>query len=237
MVRGLYAAAAGISTQIAKNDIYAANLANVSTAGYRRSRISQQSFSPLFAAEQSPDTSLPGGLAVSSAGLDLTPGPLTQTAGDFDLAIVGRGFFCVRTPAGEAFTRSGQFHLDTDSTVVTRDGYPLLGTKGPIRITSGKMTVDEQGRVWDGDRLVDSLRLVEFPDGAGLTKAAGGLILATGRRPAGDYKIVQGALEGSNVEAMSELQRMMNGLRLYEANVRVLQAHDDSIAVLLQEAA
>lgn len=237
MVRGLYAAAAGIRTQIAKNDVYAANLANVSTAGYRRSRISQESFSPVLAAVQNPNEPLRSGLAVSSGGLDLTPGPISQSGSDFDLAIVGQGFFCVRTPAGDSFTRNGQFQLDANNIVVTRDNYPLLGAKGPIRIASGSMSVDERGQVWDGEQLVDGLRIVEFPDPAGLSKAAAGLILGTGQRPADNYKIMQGAVEGSNVEAMTELQRMMNGLRLYEANVRVLQAHDESIGVLLREAA
>jgi len=240
MIRGLYAAAAGIQAQITKNDVYAANLANVSTAGYRRTRISQASFPPELAASQNfPDASgaLSGGLAVSAAGLDLTPGPIAQTGNDFDLAIVGQGFFCVRTPAGVSFTRNGQFQLDATSTLVNRSGYPLLGGNGPIRIASGNMTVDEHGQVRDGTQVVDALRVVDFADPAGLTKQAGALLIGTGQRAATDYKIIQGAVEGANVQPISELQKMMNGLRLYEANVRALQAQDNSIATLLREAA
>jgi len=237
MLRGLYTAASGIQAQTAKNDIYVANLANISSAGYRRSQVSQESFPQSLAAlDNGAPIQLRGGVTVSSGGLDLTPGPITQTANDFDLTIVGSGFFCVRTPAGVAFTRNGQFQLDADSVLVNRDGYPVLGVKGIIRIASGKLKVDEQGQAWDGDKPVDALRIVDFSDGANLSKQAGSLLVGTGSRPADDYTIVQGAFEGSNVNALLELQRMMNGFRLYEANVRALQMQDDSIETLLSQA-
>jgi flagellar basal-body rod protein FlgF len=245
MIRGLYSAASGIATQTAKNDVYAANLANVSTAGYRRSRVTQTGFPRDLAianllsdasASSGATSGLRGGVTVSAAGIDLSPGPISQTNNDFDLAISGAGFFCLNSPQGVIFTRSGQFQLDASNTLVSRSGYPVLGRGGPIRVTSGSLRVDESGQVWDGGQPVDTLRIVTFADSAALTKTQGGLLAAGGWQPATGYKIIQGAVEGSNVEAMAEMQKMMNGLRLYEANVRALQAQDDSIATLLREA-
>lgn len=245
MVRGLYAAAAGISVQMQRQDVYAANLANVSTTGYRRSSIAQQSFPadlallPTTATERGgepPQGTLTGGLSVSPGSLDLTPGPIIQTSSDFDLAVSGSGFFCVRSPQGEAYTRDGRFSLDTDGVVVNPSGYPLLGTRGQLRITTGQMRVDSQGAVYDGDQLVDSLRIVEFDTPVALTKLGDGLIVGAAPRVATGYEIVQGAVEGSNVQAVTELQRMMAGMRLYEANVRALQTQDETIGSLLREA-
>lgn len=245
MVRGLYAAAAGISVQMDRQDVYAANLANVSTAGYLRTRIVQQSFpadldlppvGTARGAELPLAGALRGGLALSPGSLDLTPGPITQTSADFDLAIAGTGFFCVRAPQGEAYTRDGRFRLDADGVVVNSAGHPLLGARGQIQITSDQLRVDAQGAVYDGDRLVDTLRIVDFATPVGLTKLGDGLILGPDPRLATGYEIIQGAIEGSNVQAVTELQRMMAGMRLYEANVRALQTQDETIETLLREA-
>ena len=245
MIRGLYSAASGITTQIAKNDVYAANLANVSTAGYCGSRVSQTAFprdlaisNLLSGAPNFPGATdgLRGGVVVSAAGVDLSPGPISQTNNDFDLAISGDGFFCLNSPQGLIFTRSGQFQLDAGNTLVSQSGYPVLGLGGPIRLASGALTVDEGGQVWDGDQLVDTLRIVTFADGSGLRKTEGGLVGGSGPQPATGCKIAQGAIAGSNVRAMAEMSKMMTGLRLYEANVRALQAQDESIATLLREA-
>ena len=245
MIRGLYSAASGMTTQAAKNDVYAANLANVSTAGYRRSRVIQTSFPRDLAISNllsevlnSPGASggLRGGVVVSAASVDLSPGPISQTNNDFDLAISGAGFFCLNSPQGLIFTRSGQFQLDASNTLVSRAGYPVLGLDGPIRLASGALKVDESGQVWDGDQPVDTLRIVEFADPGSLRKTEGGLVGGSGERPATGYTIAQGAIEGSNVRAMTEMGKMMNGMRLYEANVRALQMQDESIATLLREA-
>src|SRR6056297_737135 len=142
MVRGLYIAASGINLQSRKNDVYAANLANVSTAGYRRSQAAGEGFvmSPVGRAELRAAES-PMLLAASSqAPVDLRPGPIVETGNDFDLAINGRGLFCVQTPQGEAYTADGQFQLNEQHVLINDSGFPVLGQNGPIRITSGEFT-------------------------------------------------------------------------------------------------
>jgi flagellar basal-body rod protein FlgG len=120
--------------------------------------------------------------------------------------------------------------------VVNPSGYSLLGTRGQIRLTTDQMHVDSQGAVYDGEQLVDSLRIVEFDTPVGLSKLGDGLIVGAVPRLAAGYEIIQGAVEGSNVQVVTELQRMMTSMRLYEANARVLQTQDETIGSLLREA-
>jgi flagellar basal-body rod protein FlgG len=236
MVRGLYVAASGISLQTKRNDVYAANLANVSTAGYRRSQATGQGFEIADDSGRQPEQNRTYLAGASGAPVDLSPGRLVQTGNDFHLAVQGRGLFCVQTPNGEAYTANGQFQLNNQNTLVTKNGHPVLGQQGPMRIT-GDFRVAEDGQVFDGDRPVDSLRIVEPADPAALQKLEGGLLLGGDPAPAADVRVVQGAHEGSNVRSMQELQRMMSGMRLYEANVRTLQIQDQTISTLLREAA
>ncbi len=238
MIRGLYSAASGVSAQAARTDIYAANLANSSTNGYLRNRVSQMSFPhDLVASSAFMDATgtLGGGVTISGAGIDFTPGAIQQTTNSLDLAIDGKGFFCVSTPAGEGYTRNGAFQLSRDGTVVTRDGYALLGRGGPIRVGSADITIDEQGRVWEDGRAVDTLRISEIPNDGRTAKMDATVLMSTEANAARGFKVVQGAIEGSNVNTMRELQMMMSSQRQYEASIRAIQAQDDSLQVLLRD--
>ncbi len=235
MVRGLYAAASGMNAEAQKAAIFAANLANVSTAGYRASRMSQSSFASDLAAARSSASAFAGGTHVTAASMDMSPGPIVHTENDFDLAINGQGFFCIQSSAGIAYTRNGQFQLNAESILVTRNGDLVLGENGPIEITSGTFSVGQDGRIFDGQVAVDTLRVVEFADPSGLEKLGDGLVIGGKTIAGADFAIEQGAYESSNVSAIDALQRMMNGQRLYEANARALQTQDQSIETLLRE--
>jgi len=236
MVRGLYLAASGMSLQTKKNDLYAANLANVSTAGYRRLQATGEGFAIDQDSGDQPEQNRMLIAGPSRAPVDLSPGPIVQTGNDFHLAIQGRGLFCLQTPQGEAYTANGQFQLNAQNVLVSKAGHPLLGQQGPMRIADGDFRVSEDGQVFEGDRPVDTLRIVTPTDPAALQKLEGGLMVGGDPAPAGDIRIIQGAHEGSNVQSMQELQRMMSGMRLYEANVRTLQIQDQTVSTLLREA-
>lgn len=236
MVRGLYVAASGMSLQTKKNDIYAANLANVSTAGYRRCQATGQGFAIADDSGRPPEQNSMLMAGPSRTPVDLSSGPVIQTGNDFHLAIQGRGLFCLQTPQGEGYTADGQFQLNDQNVLVSKAGHPVLGRKGPMRITSGQVRVRENGRVFDGDRLVDTLRIVDPTNPSSLLKLERGLLIGGDPAPANDTRIIQGAYEGSNVQSMQELQRMMSGMRLYEANVRTLQIQDETVGTLLREA-
>ena len=237
MVRGLYVAASGMNLQTKRNDVYAANLANVSTAGYRRLQAAGEGFSVEHDSGSSPERPQMLMAGPSAAPVDLSPGPIAHTGTDFHLAIEGQGLFCVQTPQGEAYTANGQFQLNSDNVLVTHNGHPVLGQQGPMRITTGEFSVTEGGEVFDRDRAVDTLRIINPTNPAALQKLEGGLLLGGDPAPAGEGRVIQGAHEKANEQSMQELQKMMAGMRLYEANVRTLQIQDQTISTLLREAA
>src|SRR5690606_34192568 len=136
MIRALYTAASGMDAQQSNIDVIANNLANVNTAGFKKSRMEFQDLvyqqmqaagSPTSTSSEAP-VGLEVGLGTMPAATtrDFSNGNLRATNAPFDLAIEGRGFFQVTLPNGETgYTRAGSFHLSADGTLVTSDGYPL----------------------------------------------------------------------------------------------------------------
>jgi flagellar basal-body rod protein FlgG len=229
MIRGLYAAASGMVAQIARQDTYAHNLANVSSVGFRGTRTVVGKFADSLATAFGASSRTAGAVHAAEAGLDPTTGPLMRTDRPYDLALSGSAFLTVQTVGGVAYTRDGQLQLDVQRRLVTRAGQPVLGQNGPIVVPSGDMTVDEQGVVFCQGQRLDALRLAEpeRPQPAG-----DGLYTAGQVRPATQFTVSQGMLEQSNVNAMQEMSRMLNGFRLYEANATALRYQDQSLGTL-----
>ena len=182
----IYIAAAGALASEKRMQLIANNLANVNTVGFKMDRGRFKMIDP---------ADLPGKTASNSADLaatrahlfwnnfssytDYSSGALKQTDNDFDLAIVGNGFFCVQGPDGERYTRKGDFTLNADGVLVTRNGWPVLGNGGQITIDStenphrhAKFAVDNQGNVAVDGKSVDKLRIVDFADLNSLIKAS-----------------------------------------------------------------
>ncbi len=255
MIRGIYASAAALASHSARQELLASNLANATTLGYRGLRACATGYPALLrAADDSagswPKAGLraaPGqlsatgapdlwgpGCTVSAASLDPSPGPLETTGNPLDLALVGDGLFVCQTPRGVRYTRAGRFQLDTGGRLVTPSGYAVLGARGPIVLPPGEVQVREDGQVSVDGRPVDRLRLVTFPDGAQLVPEGQGYLSCSGpEQPAAGLRVVQGAVEHSNVMPATELSRMIQGLRLYEANISAMRAQDQSLARLL----
>jgi flagellar basal-body rod protein FlgF len=191
-------------------------------------------------------------------------GALKQTENPFDLALEGKGFFTVETPQGERFSRNGSFHVSPEGVLVNKQGLPVLGEKGIINLKMNNFIVDQEGRVWqnstfadDPERLVsleenewenielvDRLKLVDFPRDRYLKKQ--GNSLWVNDRFSGDPRSVgvkdgtqvrQGFLEASNVNPVTQMVRMIEVNRAYEANQKVIQAHDQMTDKLINQAA
>lgn len=253
MLRALYTAASGMSAQQMNLDNVANNLANSSTAGFRRRRLQFQDLiyqslvMPGAAATQ--QTTLVAGLQI---GLGTRPAAseVVQLQGDFsstgnplDLAIQGNGFFQVTLPSGETgYTRSGAFHLDSQGNLVTSEGDPVTpAITIPSSATSitvgsdGTVSVTQPGQ--QAAQQVGTLQLAQFPNPGGLNSVGGSLFLATtasgdpiAGTPGGSDglgTIQQGYLEQSNVDVVEEFIEMIVAQRSYEANSRVVQSADD----------
>lgn len=223
---GIYPLLLGGLAQQRRLEVVANNLANLQTSGFKRDV-------PLFrmvAPSPQQGNLLPPELvyvAFEGIQIDLGPGPIQHTGVPLDLAIDGPGFFVVQGPEGPRYTRAGHFQMDAGGQVVTPDGLPLLGEGGPIVIPPGReVTIDPEGRVLVDGVEVDRLRIVEL-DPETLQKEGEGLFRGEGERPAEGYRILQGALEGSNVDPFREMVQMIEALRGFEAYRKALNTLDD----------
>jgi len=237
MVRGLYIAANSLLVQEACHDTIATNLANVSTPGYRRAVTSVESFPALLARTASqPGAAVPHSeqavphLAARQT-TDFAPGAQQPTGNPCDLALDGPGFFVVQTPSGEAYTRSGAFTLDPEGYIVTPAGRQLLGEAGAIKVTGRSWSVSPRGEVISDGAVVDRIRVVDFEAAGALSRLGDNLFSAGRAAPVAkeSFSIRQGYIEGSNVNAVSEMVNMIAAMRAFEANQKMIQAMDQTL--------
>jgi len=238
MLNGMDVSADGMSIYAVWQDIIANNLANVATTGFKRDVLSLEAFKNYLGVSLSEQSNQ---LSVNSA-IDFSQGPIHPTDNPLDLAIEGDGFFTVQTDTGIFYTRAGALTLDNEGRLVTQDGYPVLGEGGIIQIGKfGQIDITDDGRIYLDGKLVDKLQIVWVQDPArNLQKVGGNLFaLAPGGaiEEAENFKIKQGALEGSNVNAVREMINMITALRAYEACQKSVTMHDSALERLINEAA
>ncbi|MFN0056831.1 MAG: flagellar basal-body rod protein FlgG [Planctomycetota bacterium] len=256
-VHALYTAASGMDTQLRNIDVIANNVANVNTEGFRRDRVN---FADHFyreqalagAAGQGPGAQPSGtyvghGARVVSTEKSFTPGGITITDNQTHIAIQGPGnlFFQVEDAAGNtAYTRAGNFLLSNQGEFVTPSGQSLVGVAGvPQEASAIKVMIDGviEARVGIEDpEQVGQVQLARFVNPAGLrpggdnlyyaTPAAGQAELVTPGTP-GNGSLLGGAIEGSNVNAITELVKLIQGQRAYEINSNVVRAADEALQI------
>jgi flagellar basal-body rod protein FlgF len=240
----MYIAAAGALACEKRLQIISNNLANANTVGFKMDEGYFKQIDPNDPALQTLGSVDPESRADLfwtnfSVYTDHSNGAWKHTGSDFDLALEGDGFFCVQKPDGVHYTRKGDFTLNADGVLVTRNGWPVLGEGGEITVTSNKnpnqyakFAVDEQGNVSVDGRQVDTLRIVNIADLARLTKAGDTLF----KPPAGgaaeiraaNCRISQGFIELSNVNAVKMMTEMIEVMRGYESYQKVIQAADEA---------
>mgnify|MGYP003870546405 FL=1 len=162
---------------------------------------------------------------------DPSPGPILPTGGPLDLAIRGPGYFTVLTPAGERYTRAGQFLRDAQGELVTPDGHPLLDEGGrPIVLPPEETapTIAADGTIAGRRGILGRIGLVSFPAPERLRPEGGGLLASDEPPiPGAPGGIVQGALEGSNVQGVLEITRLIEITRAFEGTQRMIETHHE----------
>lgn len=251
MLRALHTAATGMEAMQTNLDNIANNLANVNTTAYKQSTAT---FQDLFyqnirdpGGQAGPDTVHPTGVQVgvgvktASVHKNFEPGPLKMTGRDLDFAINGDGFFAVEADNGETlYTRDGNFQRGPDGRVLSTHGHVLQPgitiPPGSVSLSvsaKGLVTsVDSQGKRQD----IGQIELVNFINPSGL-KAMGGNLYqisdASGTPVQGKPgegamgALQQAALEGSNVNMVTEMVNMMQAQRAYEMNSKAMQSADN----------
>jgi len=238
MNSGLYAACAGLVTQMQALDLAANNLANVNTTGYKGQFPSFHSTLANASAASSPIAQAVNDFGVlGDSRTNFVQGNLERTGSDLDFALQGEGWFAVQGGSGRLYTRNGSFHVDTKGQLVTADGNPVLGPQGPITIPPGKLSVSSDGTISVDGALAGKLQVFGFAPGTELGPVGGSYFAAaSGSETPGSAKIVQGALEDSNVDGISaavglvSLQRhadlLQQALTAFHSNFNRIAAQD-----------
>jgi flagellar basal-body rod protein FlgF len=212
--------------------VVANNLANLSTTGYRREGVV---FSE-FVERMDSDPSLSMAYA-SGRHVDLGQATISQTGGSFDFAIQGDGFFLIEAPEGERLTRAGSFTPSAEGELVTPDGLRLLDAGGaPIFIPpdAKNVALAADGTLSANGEPIAKVGLWQPNDPLSLKHQSGTLFAANGVEPAEGGQILQGMLEDSNVEPVSEIARMIEVQRAYELGQKFLDAEDERVRGVIQ---
>jgi len=231
MDRLIYLAMAGAQQLLQQQAVTAHNLANAATTGYKAETAAFR-----VAPVAGPGLPTRAYALDSTTGADLSAGAIQSTGRDLDVAIEGPGFFTVEAQDGtEAYTRAGSFDVSPDGELVTRTGLTVLGEGGPIVVPpDSKVQVGRDGTVSASTpgqpavNVVGRLKLVN-PAATDVQKGGDGLFRMKGGQPADAddaVSVTAGALEASNVNAVSAMVDMINLARNFEMQMKLLQNAD-----------
>lgn len=226
MIRAFYTGGSGMISQQQRLDTHASNIANVHTAGFKKSRVflTDQPYAPLHPVSANRGHLFTGqGVRPTGSQRDFAQGALQETGRALDLAIEGPGFFTVRSPGGDVrYTRDGSFQISVEggrSYVVTAQGDYLLNASGaPIAFNGAPDTLPQQAA------------RVTFANPEGLEAAGAGQYRETAAsgpsRLAFDGTVHQGFLEGANLQLAEEMTAIIQTQRIFQLNARMVQTAD-----------
>lgn len=250
MLRGLYTAAAGMIAQQRRQDMLTNNLANANTPGYKADQASLRTFPHMLIANlsrayETSSNELATGVYLQERIPNFLQGSLFETGSTMDVALIDGTLpenstlmFAVQTENGVRYTRNGNFTLDNEGRLVTRQGMPVLDVNGnEIILQSENFQILTDGTILENDAEVAQLNVVFINDPNQLVKEGNGLFRYEGAaapetavgNPNVAYQIQQGFLERSNVDLHRTMTEMLSAYRTFEANQKVLQTYDQSL--------
>ena len=236
MDRALFTSMTGAKHNTLAQAVHANNLANASTDGFRRDYVAARSMGIWYG------DGLPTRVhaLTERPATDFAVGSLRDTGRDLDIAVRGEGWIAVQAPDGsEAYTRAGSLQITPLGQLLTGNGLPVLGNRGPIAIPDaakveigedGTITVRGLGQGPEALADVDRIRLVNPPEQQ-LEKRADGLVYTRdGTRAPVDARVsvASGFLEGSNVNTVEALTEMLALARQYEVQVKLMKTVDEN---------
>ncbi|MDE2627168.1 MAG: flagellar basal-body rod protein FlgF [Burkholderiales bacterium] len=229
MDRMIFLSMSGAKASMQRQDALANNLANVSTPGFRAE---MEAFRAVPVQGSGASTRVY--TLETTTGYDMSPGAITATGRNLDVAVSGNSWLTVQALDGtEAYTRGGALDVSSDGTLTTRSGLPVLGDGGPLQVPPNTaVSIGADGTVsakgTDGKTTaIGKLKLVtpEVPllrGEDGLFRAADG----NGLSADPNARVQDGALEGSNVSAVGSMVAMISAARQFEAQMKMIQTAD-----------
>ena len=232
-----------LKSQQRQMDIVANNMANIDTPGFKRDQVMFREYYDQIIGQdlESEEEKFVHNEFISpfnrgSSSYVMTDhvsplmhkGDFQATNSPYDLAIQTDGFFVVETVQGPRYTRNGRFLQNGQGYLITTSGDKILGKKGPIKIQGDDFTVDSDGRILVDKKEVDRFKIVTFDQPARLTKLGNSYWAPSGaaQKPINfdNYVIQQGIIEGSNVDSIQELVKMITVNRLYQAAQKAMRS-------------
>lgn len=226
-------AARSMSDDLARLASISQNLANAATPGYKAELAVARPFAEVLqAATAAGPTSWVAPLPVLHTAIDQRAGALLPTGAALDVAIEGPGWFELAGPDGPVYTRLGRFRIDAQGRLTDEAGRTVVSNEGEIRLESPEPRIDRQGKVWDGSTLAGQLKVVTFDEPRALQPLGAGTWSADDQpaREAGSVSVRQGHLEASNVETTQQMVRLIETMRRFEANQKLIQGYDDVVS-------
>ena len=256
MIRGLYTAVSGLITQEAKMDVITNNMANVNTVGFKGDDLKikkfddvlLQSYDRLKGKETQNIGSISLGSRIDETTTSFEQGTIQDTSNQADFALDGRGFFTVQknngTTTQKYYTRDGHFHVDPKGILVTDTGDTVLDSNGnSIKVDSNKFSSDVDGNITIGKNgNTVKLAVVDFNTNKStneayknLIKEGDNLYKTTEVSNTSNAAVKQSSLEKSNVNVITQMIEMMNTMRTFETNQKIVQAIDQTLGKAVNE--
>lgn len=248
MVRGLYTAYTGLINQQKRLDVVSNNLANSATTGYKKEGCTTQSFDEVMAIKVKDSSeayvnrnigNLSLGAKIGETYTNYDQGSFKNTGNTLDLALSGEGFFAISFTSKNGvestkYTRDGSFSMTNEGYLVTKDGDFVLNDGGSeivIPTNASDIAVNELGEIYADGEYVDTLGLVKFEDNNYLKKYGENMYQTVDGYEISDDKpsVVQGYLEMSNVNIVSEMVDMINISRAFESNQKLVNTVDETL--------
>ena len=224
MEQGLENASMAMRNKLQNIQIVANNLANVNTTGFKRGL----AFSEVFDEENK---------SISKDVTDFTEGVFVQTNNPLNAAISGEAYFAVQTPEGEHLTKNGDFIIDKQGFLATREGFRVLSQNGEVNLQEellehkGELVINKNGEIKSNDKIISKLKIVKPENKLDLMKAEGQRFYTDDKiyniADESTYEIYHGYLESSNTNAILEMQSMIQLQKDYEASQRMITSIDN----------
>ena len=232
MHKGMYIALSGAVLKQKHMDIFAQNISNSSTTGFKKERISFRDY--LIPADNASGSVEDGRsmTTLSEQVTDFSSGPLLMTDNPLDLAISGNGLFSLED---NRYTRNGNFRISADGYLATQDNIKVLGDGGTIALEGNKIEISSSGEVFADGISVGTIKVVDFEDRNKLQRVDGGYYYSKEAGQEIEADINQGYLEASNVDVMREMVQMVTSLREFESYQKMIHEFDEASSKTINE--
>lgn len=229
MSSGIYTVLSGAVTRMNIADVVSNNLSNINTSGFKKQRTSFAAV--LDGATQTDNARGNNFNTIGESRTVFDQGVASATGRDLDFAISGDGFFQVQRGEELLYTRAGNFKRSSEGLLTDIAGNPVMSADNePIELPVGQFEVDDRGRILGEEGVVGQIGIFAPPLNE-LEHMGGGLFVFNGIVeevvPAQDAQVLQGNLEGSNVNVMEEAALMMTNMRIYESYNKALKNYYD----------